>query len=406
MTPRSSQTSTKRAGTILPGVLAALMVGMALIALVLDRLWLDAATSELRTSSEAAALAAARELVTDDILCTNHNPADLINAARERAGDAAWQNRVAGQRVDLDTSPMGDIQFGQLVADPDTGRVRFLQTTVHPRTVRVVSRRNRNRGNPIALWFRDLTGFGQGNAQSLAEVTANNQILGVRPFDGVYVPALPLAILACDSTGRRTDTWEHQIQNQNGPDEYRINPETGAVEQGQDGIPEIHLHSMSQEENVWDANVQLVDLNTDLRTDPLLEQFQNGWSEDSLKEFGGELRLYPESQWMTSLAAFDRDHANGLESLIGTPRICLLYSGLDSSGNEGFGKMEAVNFVAGRIMSVECHEKNQHVFVFQPSVLTTRTAVLAEEKMDLNRLSADEHKSLENPYIYKLHLTR
>lgn len=394
----SARRDSWRKGTILPGLAVALVVAVCLLALVLDKLWLDAARNELCTSAEAAALAAARELVHDDLLSEEYDPADCIQSARRRAAEAAWKNSVAGLPVELDDSPGGDIRFGRLVVDPDSGLARFLQTDVNPCTARVTACRQRSRGNPIALWFRGITGHGEGDAVFRAEASVNNQILGVKPFAGVPVPALPLAILECDPSGQRADTWEAQIIQRQGQDAYRFNEETGLVETGQDGIPEIQLHSKKNEESATQANLQLIDLNTGLRTERLLEQFETGWTAKCLKELGGEL-LFDHSVWLTSLSALDQDHAGGFRRLIGKPRICLLYADLEPAGKSGYGKLLAVNLVAGRIMAVDCID-GRHVIVLQPTVLTTRTAVLA------NRLSAQEQKRPENPYIYKLHLTR
>ena len=383
----------------MPGLAVALVVAICLLALVLDKLWLDAARTELCTSAEAAALAAARELVHEDLLSEEDDPADRIQSARRRAAEAAWKNSVAGRPVELDSSPGGDIRFGRLVVDPDSGVTRFLQAEVNPRTARVTASRQRSRGNPIALWFRGITGHAEGDAVYRAEASVNNQILGVKPFAGVSVPALPLAILECDLTGNRTDTWEAQIIHRQGQDAYRFNEETGQVEPGQDGIPEIHLHSKKDEESATEANLQLIDLNTGLRTGPLLEQFETGWTAKCLKECGGELVFHSGSVWLTSLAALDEDHADGLKRLIGKPRICLLYADLEPAGKGGYGKLRVVNLIAARIMAVDCID-GRHVIVLQPTVLTTRTAVLT------NTHSPQKQKLLENPYIYKLHLTR
>ncbi|MCA9070059.1 MAG: hypothetical protein KDA84_14100, partial [Planctomycetaceae bacterium] len=148
----SSPPSSRRAGTILPGILVGLVVMICCLALVLDKLWMDAATTELRTASEAAAFAAARELIQDDLLCEDYDSQERMKAARERALEVAWENPVAGQPVELDATPDGDIRFGQLVCDSDSGRTRFLQTVQKPRTVVVTSCRLRSRGNPVALW--------------------------------------------------------------------------------------------------------------------------------------------------------------------------------------------------------------------------------------------------------------
>jgi hypothetical protein len=93
----------------LPGLVVALVVTLCAVALVLDRLWLDAATAELRTASDAAAMAAAGELIHDDLLKETYDSTERIEAARQRAKDVAGQNLVAGEPVELDASPDGDV---------------------------------------------------------------------------------------------------------------------------------------------------------------------------------------------------------------------------------------------------------------------------------------------------------
>ena len=104
-----------------------LVLGLS-VALVLDRLWIDAAQVELRTGAEAAALAAAAELC-DDTLLLGHNTADERMAnGRRTARFIGGQNRVAGQTLRLDDAPDGDIRFGRLLNDEAENQHRFVET--------------------------------------------------------------------------------------------------------------------------------------------------------------------------------------------------------------------------------------------------------------------------------------
>ena len=108
---------------------AILIVGMAL-ALVVDRLWLDAARVELTAATEAAALAAANRMADDELLRPTADLSVLLDNARQKAAEVAASNYVAGSPLELDTNEDGDIRFGRIVTDKDTGRGRFLEIDV------------------------------------------------------------------------------------------------------------------------------------------------------------------------------------------------------------------------------------------------------------------------------------
>ena len=63
----------------------ALFVMMLCVALVLDRLWMEAVTLELTTGAEAAALAAGRAMDDDDLLREGTEPAERVSRARDIA---------------------------------------------------------------------------------------------------------------------------------------------------------------------------------------------------------------------------------------------------------------------------------------------------------------------------------
>ena len=136
-----------RRGMLTPMIAFALVVVMAAVALLLDRLWLDAAAVELVTCAEASALAAAGELANDDLLQTHFDSKRRITAARRAAVDVAYQNRVCGSPVTLDSSASGDVRFGRLVLDPETGETRFLETIHDPTSVMVTGRKTKSRNN-------------------------------------------------------------------------------------------------------------------------------------------------------------------------------------------------------------------------------------------------------------------
>ena len=93
----------RRAGSLMPAIVVALIVVLAGTALVLDRLWLDNSKTELRAVAESAALAAGRELASDALLQKEFNADAYLMKARLAAARIAAENRVAGDTVILKT---------------------------------------------------------------------------------------------------------------------------------------------------------------------------------------------------------------------------------------------------------------------------------------------------------------
>lgn len=393
-----------RRGVIAALVAVSLVAVMGCVALVLDRLWLEAAMVELRTCAEAAALAAAGELANDDALRSDPDPDPDQNLLRARrvARRIAARNRVAGETVTLNTDPNGDVRFGRLVLRSETGRTQFLETNREPTSVLVTALRTRSRGNPVALFIRGLTGQLAGNVAAQAEATIDNRVVGIRPFDGCPAPVLPLAILQRDPSGRRTTTWSMQIERRAGQDRFSYDRRSDQVLPRPDGIPEIVLSSMSSDQTADETNVQLIELGTNIESDRLLRQIERGWTADDLETTQGELRFDGRPIDLHCTAVIPTAVQSQLAATTGQKRICLLYTQHQATGRLGSGRIRCTGMVAGRVMAVSARAGGACRIVFQPGVLTTRTAILA----DRQPTTSGDRRTLANPYIYKLHLTQ
>lgn len=390
--------------------------------MILDRLWLDAADLELTTAAEAAALAAASNLASDDLLKLNPDSELRLELARTAAAYIAGQNLVAGSPVVLDTTPLGDVRLGQLVLDDALGMVRFAEATDNPTTAVVTATRTRQTSNPVGLFVAGLTNIPFGDVTTRVEATVDNRISGVRALEGAPVPALPLAIWWKDPAGLRSDTWDVQIEARRGADNYGFDPVGRQVYSGADGIPEIVLRSQARGQQLTQTNVTVVDVGTRLNDQELARQFLTGWTIDDMGDFDGEFRL-PQGGLVTlqasaELRSADRD---ALQSLIGEPRICLLYSGLTPNGTLPVGQAACIRMVSIRVLAVNDLDSGACEVVAQPCIVKTRTAIvddmipyytnsaagtpapLAEDNSASNLMSRTA--VLPNPYIYKLRLT-
>src|SRR5689334_4999445 len=251
-----------RRGLTTPVVAIALMITMAGMALILDRIWLETAQLELTTAAEATALAAARQLAADDRLVPNIDSVQRLDAARTAAEALAAGNLVAGQLPSFSVAGT-DILFGNYTELQENGSIQFDTTVTDPLSVRITLHRSRARSNPVALFVGQLTGIPFGNVVRQADATVNNHIAVIRPVSGGFAPGLPLAIWKNDPSGNRNDTWDVQIEQRKGSDNYRYDLASRKPAPGSDGIPEIAVRSLARGGRPELCNLQVLDIGTD-----------------------------------------------------------------------------------------------------------------------------------------------
>lgn len=378
-------------------VVAALVAALLAGALILDYLWLSAAAVELTTAAEASALAAAQALASDDRLRPHADPQDLVQRALYAAVSLAAHNRVAGEPVALD--PASEIRLGRYVTTSDQ-TVQFLETDQAPTHVQVIAQRTRQRGHPVELFLSRWTGVPAGDVAVQVEAGSDHRVVGLRPFAGAPVPALPLAIWREDPTGQRQDTWRAAIEERRGRDDFAFDPETQQVLQQPDGLTELTLRSRPRGGTHERVNLLVVDVGSEFDDERLMRQFATGWLPEDLAPWGGELRLEPASAEnptpaYTLPAAPDLRTAERdvLERQLGVPRIAWLYSTWQPGRGSAAGRATCVAWVAVRVMAVRDLPDGSAEVVVQPAVLTTRTA--------LTDPTAPEHR-----YLCRLTLTR
>lgn len=378
-------------------VVAALVAALLAGALILDYLWLSSAAVELTTAAEASALAAAQALASEDRLRPQADPQELVQRALSAAVLVAAQNRVAGEPVALD--PASDIRLGRYVTTSEQSQ-QFLETDHAPTHVQVLAQRTRERGHPLGLFLSRWTGVPSGDVAVQVEAGCDHRVVGLRPFAGAPVPALPLAIWREDPTGQRQDTWRAAIEERRGRDEFAFDPDTRQVLQQPDGLTELTLRSRPRSGTNERVNLLVVDVGSEFDDERLTRQFATGWLPDDLAPWGGTLRLGPATAENSTpeytlpaspdLRSTDREL---LERQLGVPRIAWLYSTWQPGRRSALGRANCVSWVALRVMAVRDLPDGSAELVVQPAVLTTRTA--------LTDPAAPEHA-----YLCRLTLTR
>lgn len=422
-TERATQRTPRRDGFTTPAVAVAMLVFMLGLALILDRLWLETAQFELMTAAESSALAAARELASDDLLLANSAVELRMNNARQTAAWIASQNLVAGSPVDLNIEQDNDVRFGNLVQD--SVGVRFEESDQNPTAVVVTAHRTRSGNNPVGLFVAGLTGVPYGDVAARVEASISNDVIGLRPIQGTPIPALPLAIWQKDPAGERSDTWDVAIESRKGLDEYTFDPETHAVVRGSDGIPELRLHSLRLGGDPSDTNLQILDIGNSLNAETVSRQIESGLITDDLEAFNNSLFIGQGNTLdFKSSPKMESGEQPEFQNLVGQCRICFLYSSTVPQRQQPLSTATCTQIVAIRIMSVNGYSDGACDFVVQPTVITTRTALLASEFNEpqsangtsfTNSLANNLMNSastaylnnvMPNPYVYKLRLTQ
>lgn len=403
-----------RRGVITPLAAMVLLAVMAGIALIVNRLWLDAATLEVTTCIETAVLAAGHELASDELLKEKPDYNKLMQRAEKSANRAIKLNTVAGQRIGIQLTKGDNLLFGKTVPVAETGERQFLQTDHEPLSVQIKTDHASRLNNPVAELLSEVTRTNLGTPGTQIEASIDNHVIGIRPFENVAVPAFPLAILNDDPTGKHTETWELQIIQKKGNDEYQFDPKTGKVTRGSDGIPEIKLTGKPRRGDIADANMQILDFGSEFNSEAVVRQILAGLTRQNLKQFHGELVFNAQPVEIKCSPNIENAEQSAFKDMLGQCRICFLYNKVNATPRSYNGIADCTKLVAGRIMAVKRLENQACEIILQPGVITSRAVVLAKPKPAENanasasntKPTADGKKQSTNKYIYKLYLTQ
>jgi len=209
-------------------VMSAVLLGFAALAIDIGRT--VAVRAEAQRAADAAALAAASGLATDDVL--TQNDTGVAEAARSRALAIARRNRVFNDETHIAEE---DVEFGR-IDDPWNLHSPFVPS--HPsvaNAVRVTVRRSTGSPDgPIPTAFAGVLGKNWVNVEASATAIVDHRVAGFRPPPNGEGLLIPLTI----------QQQRYLDELQNGADTYGF--EDGAVRLTGDGIREIRLYPDKQ----------------------------------------------------------------------------------------------------------------------------------------------------------------
>lgn len=370
----SGGTVRRGAAAPLVAVSSVILVGMA--ALAIDSGVLYQARTEMQAAADAAALAAANELVARRSQGFDLDQA--ITAARAQAVSVGGRNRIMGRapvlEPNLANAPDGDVVVGYLRNPDDLQQpLSFAETDLY-NTILVRVRRNGIRNGPIDLFFANIFGIGAANLESQAAAIAEEGARGFRTPEsssGEQSPLLPLAL--------HVDAWRDLLNGTvtNG-DQYHYDPETKKVTSGHDGIHELNIYpgSGTGTQKLTPGNFGTVDIgNPNNSTSDLARQIRNGPNASDFAYFGGKLELGPDGTVQlngdTGLSAGIKDD---LEAIKGQPRVVPLFNRVTGNGNNSM--FTVVGFAGIRIVNVRLtgSMKTKEVMI-QPATVIDGTVI-------------------------------
>ncbi len=346
----------RRSGSILVLTAVLMIAMMAFMAFALDVGYMYVTRSQLQRSADAAAIAAAWDLLDEDVLVGGASPYGAIARAGTTATTYAGLNPVALEAPGLG---FGDIVVGYLADPTDPTQPMNLNPLDPFNAIKIRVRRTSEQNGEIPLFFAQALGFNQFGAQAEATAAFATNFSGFRtPSEGGNLQMLPLAL--------DLDTW-NGLLNGIGTDDWTWDPVDEVILSGPDGIREVNLFPQGMGSPGNRGTVDIGSCNNS--TADIARQILNGISPDDLDYHGGKLELdeYGELDLNgdTGISAGVKDE---LASIKGDPKLISVFQSVVNPGNNA--EYTIVRFIGIRVMEVQLtgSMSNKRVIV-QPALV-------------------------------------
>jgi Flp pilus assembly protein TadG len=320
---------------------------LALVALAIDVGYLLLARTELQNVADAAALAAAADLIPDSGgLTGTPDMSNEIATARNRAVQFAAANRVRNVApvVDPNTSnsSSGDVVIGYLANPSDPTENLNLAKLNQANAAQVRVRRTAGQNGEVNLFFARVLGINSRAVEATATAALRTESFKSfkTPEDGSNLPILPIVL--------KLDAWNDML-NGIGPDSLGWDASRGLEHKG-DKVLEIELYP----DSTTPGNFGTVDIGTsDNSTSDIARQILNGVTKQDMQALpdgklafnsNGELSLNGDTGVSASIQ-------NELKAIIGQPRMIPIYKSVADPGDNA--TYTICQFVGVRVMAVK-----------------------------------------------------
>ena len=367
----------QRRGAILVLAAVCMIIMGVILAFTIDFGLLLSARTEMQRSADAAALAGAWEMVSDDLVRSEINTTTITStalAARQMAVGIAAMNQVVQTNPYLDID--GDIDLGYLANPSDHNESLSFSETGEFNTIQVRIQYSANNNTPISLFFAPLIGISSADlAVSAAATFSGDGTSGFRVTDQTgNSTLLPFVVKSSD--------WESFLTG-NSPDNWTVDPETGTITAGEDGIPEMSVspdndvvNALGEVVHIAPGNFGMIDIgNTNNAAGDLIRQILEGPSPEDFAFYdNNELKLDP----VTGTVAVNGDTGmtvsmnDALAAIVGQARTILLYESVSGTGNTA--EFIINGFAGVRILDFRLTGNNKFLLI-QPSIVADHSAI-------------------------------
>jgi hypothetical protein len=346
------------------GLLLPAFIGMS--SLAVDVAMIATARGQLRVAADAAALAAAVKLGTQNRLRGTSDLSAEISAANEQAYSFARKNKVLNAApvlsLNATNQPGGDIVVGRRVEnDPSAPLDTSAAAAPNYDSVQVTLRRDAAHGGVVPTIFAGLTGFPGSSVSVVSTATIRSfAVAGVASNGSSNVNLLPIVL--------DKPTWQAMMARTT-LDQYSYNTTTGAVSAGADGITESKLYPVANgSPGNWGTIKVGVSNNS---TSTLSSQIEYGITPQQMATFpGGVIKLddalSPPSITFSGNPGISAGIKASLNAIIGKPVLVPIYDQNGGNGNNAWYRVIA--FQPARILDVNFQGSNKYVII-QPCLM-------------------------------------
>jgi hypothetical protein len=353
-------------GAIIVLTMLLMIALLGILAFAVDLGVLTTIRTESQRTADAAALAGGWVLINENRLKGPDYAQAVLTQSRSTVADYCQRNPVFNQIPTLNTSPYSqDLIIGRFVA-PDS-----VVPTLSPAQANAILVQVHREGVPF--FFGRIFGATPTQISAKAIATFRDGISGFRtPREGHNSSLMPFAVKLSD--------WLAVLSRSAGTDNYRVDPDTGAVSSGSDGLHELVMFpDRVTGSGIVPGNFGTVDIgsagnsNADLK-----RQVLEGPSASDFSYYeGGELKLGPDG---TLLLSGDTGVSSGMElavdQTIGAgPRTIFLYTEVYNPGNQA--QFVIVGFAGVRVLACNFNGVHKYILI-QPAVVTDDSAIVED----------------------------
>jgi Flp pilus assembly protein TadG len=356
-----------RRGNVLVLTAFLMIVMIAFVAMGVDIGYIQNARVELQKSADAAAMAAAWDLMDDDRLSGTVNMTDNVAAARNTAIEYAGLNKVCQSAPALDpntgNSPSGDVVIGYRSSSAGYNDPLDTSDPTKFNAVQVRVRRTSTQNGEVPLFFAKALGMDSIGTQAIATAALGSNFGGFStPPEGETLEIMPFAL--------DKQTWDNLINNGVGTDNWNWDADDGQVVGGGDGIKEVNLYPQGTGSPGNRGTVDIGGSNNS--TSDLARQIVHGINKQDMIDLGKPLefdsngKLYLNGD--TGISAGVKDE---LASIKGKTRIIPIFESVSGNGNNA--NYTIVQWAGVRILDVKLTgSMSSKRVIIQPANVMTR----------------------------------